>query len=76
MVTKEQARKALRRSMKAMGAEDRDAAVERIAREVLGVESLVERGRDALDFKELAVWTVGDALRAAYEAGRRAGERG
>jgi len=41
-----------------------------IAKEHLRMETLEERKRDALDFKEIAVWEAKRALRAAYNAGR------
>ncbi len=47
----------------------RAAAVERIAREVLQLPTLDTRDADALDFHELAVWKIRDALLAAYDAG-------
>jgi len=37
----------------------------------LGFQTLETRNSDALDFREIAVWQVRDALRHAYEAGRR-----
>jgi len=40
--------------------------------ERLGFPTLESRSSDALDFREVAVWMVRDALRHAYEAGRRA----
>ncbi len=39
--------------------------------ERLGFPTLETRSSDALDFREVAVWMVRDALRHAYEAGRR-----
>ncbi|MGD9692372.1 MAG: hypothetical protein AB7G17_13125 [Phycisphaerales bacterium] len=39
--------------------------------ERLGFPTLETRCSDALDFREVAVWMVRDALRHAYEAGRR-----
>jgi hypothetical protein len=48
----------------------RDAAVARIAREVLHIETLEVRNRDRLDFHDLGVGSIRDALEAAYEAGR------
>lgn len=39
----------------------------------LGFETLETRRSDALDFREVAVWTVRDALRAAFDAGYEAG---
>ena len=49
----------------------RDNAINQIAREALGIETLETRRMDRLDFHEVAVWTVKDALERAYEAGRR-----
>ncbi|RUL89449.1 DUF6900 domain-containing protein [Tautonia sociabilis] len=40
-----------------------------IARKHLGVETLEPRHSDGLDFHDLAVWRIRDALLAAYEAG-------
>ena len=48
-------------------------AIEGIAREVLGLETLEERNRDRLDFHDLGVAGIRKALEAAYEAGRKAG---
>ena len=50
----------------------RDTTLDRIAREALGLDTLETRNRDALDFHDLAVWTIKDALERAYEAGRHA----
>lgn len=49
-----------------------ELAVAEIARKVLRSDSLEARNSDALDFHELAVWSIRDALTAAYEAGARA----
>lgn len=43
-----------------------------IAQQHLGIETLVERKSDSLDFHDVAVWSVKDALEAAFEAGRKA----
>ena len=51
--------------------EYKDAAIRKIAAEVLGLETLEQRKRDCLDFHELAVWQIRDALAAAFEAGRQ-----
>lgn len=51
------------------------AELETIARAELGLETLLERGGDSLDFHDLAVWSVRAALEAAYAAGRVAGAR-
>jgi len=48
-----------------------DAAVlARIAREKLHLETLATRNSDSLDFHQLAVWRVKEALEAAFQAGR------
>lgn len=40
-----------------------------IAQEILNIETLVTRNSDELDFHEVSVWSLREALRAAYEAG-------
>lgn len=50
----------------------RDTAINRIAKETLGLETLEARNMDGLDFHDLAVWSIKDALQRAYEAGRKA----
>ena len=53
--------------------EDRiDQTLAGIARNVLGTETLETRHSDGLDFHDLSVWTIEDALRQAYEAGAEA----
>lgn len=54
----------------------RDAALAQIARQYLGLDTLVERGRDRLDFHTHGVTSLAMALRAAYDAGRKAAQRG
>jgi hypothetical protein len=49
----------------------REQEIADIARRILKVETLETRNSDALDFHELAVWTIQEALEAAYKAGRR-----
>lgn len=46
-----------------------DEAIERIGRDYLHLRTLATRRDDVLDFHELPVWEIRDALRAAYEAG-------
>lgn len=46
-----------------------DETLEQLARDRLRVPTLAPRGRDELDFYDLSVWTIRDALRAAYIAG-------
>lgn len=48
----------------------RDKALRSIARDMLGLAALDARNSDALDFKEQSVWSIREALEAAYEAGR------
>ena len=50
-----------------------DKALEAIAREHLGIQTLATRRSDSLDFHEVAVWSLKDALAAAYRAGMRQG---
>ena len=48
----------------------RDEAINTIARDILDIETLaLPRTRDAIEFREVSVWDIKDALRAAYEAG-------
>ncbi len=46
-----------------------------IARVHLDIDTLERRNRDRLDFHDLPVWTIQEALDAAYEAGRRSARR-
>jgi len=43
-----------------------------IAKRVLRIETLEERKSDSLDFHQVAVWNVKEALKEAYEAGLKA----
>lgn len=58
--------------------EERAAAMLRtldaIARDKLNVETLETRNSDGLDFHELAVWNIRQALCEAFMAGRRAAD--
>jgi hypothetical protein len=47
-----------------------DVELESIAKRVLCVPTLATRNADRLDFHEVAVWALRDALRLAYRAGR------
>ena len=47
------------------------ATIQNIARDLMGLETLETRRSDSLDFHELAVWTIRDALAAVFEAGRQ-----
>jgi hypothetical protein len=50
----------------------KSAELERIAREILSLDTLETRNSDDLDFSDMAVWTLKSALEAAYEAGKQA----
>lgn len=50
-----------------------DGLAETIAMETLGLATLKRRNSDRLDFHDLAVWTIREALEAAYQAGKAAG---
>ena len=51
-----------------------NATIEKIAKEILDLETLETRRMDSLDFHDLAVWEIRKALEAAYNAGRDAGK--
>lgn len=65
-----------RRGRSASGDSFRDAeaeiAVADIAQRLLHLDTIATRNSDALDFHELAVWTIREALVAAYSAGAAA----
>ncbi len=52
-----------------------EVALEEIARKYLNVPTLATRNSDALDFHECAVWSLKEALEAAYLAGARDAHR-
>lgn len=43
---------------------------ERIAKHIMGIETLQVRNRDSLDFHDCSVGTIKAALKAAYDEGR------
>jgi hypothetical protein len=45
----------------------KEQTVQRIAREVLDLETLEPRGRDHLDFHELSVWQIRQALEQGHD---------
>lgn len=47
-----------------------DQVIELIARNVLDIETLETRKSDRLDFHEVSVWGLKEALEAAYRAGQ------
>ena len=53
----------------------RDKLFEKIAKEHLSIETLKTRGLDQLDFHEVSVSGLKNALEAAYEAGRKDTQR-
>jgi len=50
----------------------REALILDIAQRRFFIETLETRNRDRLDFHDVAVWAIRDALEKAFEAGRRA----
>ena len=53
----------------------RDALILEIAQRRFFLETLETRNRDRLDFHDVAVWAIRDALEEAFEAGRRSGNQ-
>jgi hypothetical protein len=49
----------------------KDQQIAEIAARVLGISTLATQKSDRLDFHDLAVWSIREALEAAYEAGRK-----
>ena len=49
-----------------------DQRLSEIAREHLGIPTLGTRNSGSLDFHDVAVWQIGTALKAAYDAGAKA----
>ena len=47
-----------------------DQLLAEIAKKHLSLETLETRNSDGLDFHEVAVWAIKDALQEAYEAGK------
>lgn len=52
-----------------------DEVLAKIAKSVLNVDTLENRGRDALDFHRVAVWSLRRALEDAYQQGASAARR-
>lgn len=50
-----------------------DRLFTKIAHKHLGIETLQTRHADRLDFHDLAVWCIRDALEAAFKAGVEVG---
>ena len=51
----------------------RDALILEIARRRFHLDTLETRNSDGLDFHDVAVWAIRDALTEAFEVGRNAG---
>jgi hypothetical protein len=54
---------------------DTEAIIAAIARSHLGLETLTSRHSDRLDFQDHSCMAIGDALRAAFEAGQQMARR-
>ena len=52
-----------------------DALLTRIAQEHLFIDTLEMRNSDSLDFHDVSVWGVKEALLAAYQAGLAASQK-
>jgi hypothetical protein len=50
---------------------NQDEVLLEIARQLLGFETLETRNSDDLDFRDVAVWRIRQALERAYAAGQR-----
>lgn len=50
---------------------NQQALLEKIAKEIMGLETLETRNSDSLDFHENGVWTIKRALELAFEAGAK-----
>ena len=48
-----------------------DQLLTEIAKNHLNLETLETRNSDSLDFHDVAVWAIKDALQDAYEAGKQ-----
>jgi len=53
--------------------DDISRRLEEIAKTVLDLPTLETRRSDSLDFHDLAVWSIREALLAAFHAGRESG---
>ena len=49
-----------------------DTILNQIAQQHLDIDTLETRHRDSLDFHDIAVWRIKDALQAAFNAGQQA----
>jgi len=51
----------------------RNESVERIGKQTLGLPTMKTRNSDGLDFHDLSVWQIREALNQAYDDGYDAG---
>ena len=51
---------------------NKNKTIEKIAKDKLGLETLEEQKMDELDFHDLSVWQIKDALKSAFQAGQKA----
>lgn len=58
-----------------MNEQELKAFFTQIANECLDIETLETRNRDRLDFHDVSVWGVRQALQKAYEAGQKSREQ-
>ena len=58
-----------------MDAETMNEYLESIAQEFLNIETLITRNSDELDFHEVAVWKLKEALEQAFLAGKFKAEK-
>lgn len=58
-----------------MNQEKLEAMFEAIAKEILFIDTLETRGRDSLDFPEVAVWQLKKAFKMIYEKGLEEGAK-
>lgn len=71
------ARKTTKTSKTAIRETDLDTLLTQIATtELVGVDTLETQGSDSLDFLEVSVWSLKDALTAAFIAGQQAAASG
>lgn len=53
--------------------DDVNDELDRIGREVFSVDTLITRNSDSLDFHDVPVWAMREALKRAYRLGYRQG---
>lgn len=68
-------RKHINPNLEEIAPRTREEEIASIARRILKIKTLETQNSDDLDFHDLAVWTIREALDAAYEAGRRSTRR-